>query len=194
MQAAGFVLVGGHSSRMGCDKALLPLRSGLLIEEIAAKVAAAAGTVALVGEPERYRHLGLDCLPDLNPGMGPLGGVGAALESGRGEWNLIVACDMPGLETEWLWRLLQKTSEADALCVASREPSGIVHPLCAVYRSGCLPTVRDALNSGRLRLMDLLRELDAITFEISTAVWNINTPQQWAAWTGSLTVSARDAG
>jgi hypothetical protein len=42
--------------------------------------------------------------------------------------------------------------------------------------------------------MDLLRELDAITFEISTAVWNINTPQQWAAWTGSLTVSARDAG
>jgi molybdenum cofactor guanylyltransferase len=167
---------------MGCDKALLPLRSGLLIREIAAKLCAAAGAVALVGEPERYRRLGLDCLPDLRPGMGPLGGIEAALESGRGEWNLIVACDMPGLETEWLWRLLQKDRETDALCVASREPSGIVHPLCAAYRSGCLPTVRDALNAGRLRLMDLLGELDAITFEISTAVWNINTPQQWAAW------------
>jgi molybdenum cofactor guanylyltransferase len=182
MQAAGFVLVGGHSSRMGCNKALLPLRSGLLIEEIAAKVCAAAGTVALVGEPERYRHLGLDCLPDLRPGMGPLGGIEAALESGRGEWNLILACDMPGLENDWLWRLLLKARETDAQCVAGREPSGAVHPLFAVYRSGCLRLVREALNAGRLRLMDLLRERDAITFEISTAVWNINTPQQWAAW------------
>ncbi|MGI9072499.1 MAG: molybdenum cofactor guanylyltransferase [Bryobacteraceae bacterium] len=182
MQAAGFVLVGGRSSRMGCDKALLPLRSGLLSEEIAAKVSAAAGTVALVGEPERYRHLGLVCLADLRPGMGPLGGIEAALQSGRGEWNLIVACDMPGLETELLLRLLQTARETDALCVASSERSGIAHPLCAVYRSGCLRVVREALNAGRSRLMDLLRELDAITVEVSNAVWNINTPQQWVAW------------
>src|SRR4051794_11037884 len=105
MQAAGFVLVGGHSSRMGCDKALLPLKSGLLIQEVTAKVTAAAGTVALVGEPERYRDLGLDCLPDLRSGMGPLAGIEAALESGRGELNLIVACDMPSLDTDWLCRL-----------------------------------------------------------------------------------------
>jgi molybdopterin-guanine dinucleotide biosynthesis protein A len=182
MQAAGFVLVGGHSSRMGCDKALLPGRSGLLIEEITTKVAAAAGTVALVGESDRYRHLGLECFADLRPGMGPLGGIEAALKSGRGELNLIVACDMPSLETEWLCRLLQNSRGSNALCVASREPSDVVHPLCAVYRSGCLRAVREALNAGRLRLMDLVDELDAITLETSTAVWNINTPQQWAAW------------
>jgi molybdopterin-guanine dinucleotide biosynthesis protein A len=182
MQAAGFVLVGGHSSRMGCDKALLPLKSGLLIQEVTAKVAAAAGTVALVGEPERYRDLGLDCLPDLRSGMGPLAGIEAALESGRGELNLIVACDMPSLDTDWLCRLLLKARESDALCVASRERSGSVHPLCAVYRSNCLPAVRKVLDAGRLRLLDLLSELGATTLEISTAVWNINTPQQWAAW------------
>src|SRR5437762_8761701 len=84
MKAAGFVLVGGHSSRMGRDKALLPLDSGLLIEKLAAMVAAVVGTVALIGEPERYKHLGLECLPDLRPGMGPLAGIEAALESGRG--------------------------------------------------------------------------------------------------------------
>ncbi|MFL6353713.1 MAG: molybdenum cofactor guanylyltransferase [Bryobacteraceae bacterium] len=182
MQAAGFVLVGGRSSRMGCDKALLPLRSGLLIEEVAAKVAAAAGTAALVGEPERYRHLGFDCLPDIRRGMGPLGGIEAALQSGRAELNLIVACDMPSLETDWLCRLLLKARETDALCVASRDRTGTVHPLCAVYRNACLRSVQEALNASRLRLMDLLGELDAITLEISTEVWNINTPQQWAAW------------
>lgn len=182
MQAAGFVLVGGHSSRMGRDKALLPLKSGLLIQDIAAKVAAVADTVAVVGQPERYRHLGLDCLPDLRSGMGPLGGIEAALESGRGELNVIVACDMPGLETDWLHRLLLTARESDALCVASRERNGVVHPLCAVYRSNCLRTVQKALDAGRLCLLDLVRGLGASMLEISTTVWNINTPQQWAAW------------
>jgi len=182
MQAAGFVLVGGHSSRMGRDKALLPLKSGLLIEEVTAKVTAAAGTLALIGEPERYRHLGLDCLADLRSGMGPLAGIEAALESGRGALNLIVACDMPGLDQDWLRQLLRAARESDSLCVASREQCGTVHPLCAVYRSGCLPVVRRALDTGRVRLLDVLRELRATTLEISATVWNINTPQQWAAW------------
>jgi molybdenum cofactor guanylyltransferase len=182
MQAAGFVLVGGHSSRMGRDKALLPLKSGLLIEHVAAKVAAAAGTVALIGEPQRYGGFGVDCLPDLRSGMGPLAGIEAALESGRGALNLIVACDMPSLETVWLRQLLRAARESDALCVASCEQSGVVHPLCAVYRSSCLPLIRSALDAGRLKLFNLLRELRATTLEISTSVWNINTPQEWAAW------------
>jgi molybdenum cofactor guanylyltransferase len=82
MQSAGFVLVGGDSSRMGRDKALLPLKSGLLIDEVAGKVADACGTAALIGEPERYRHLGIDCLADLRPRMGPLAGIETALDSG----------------------------------------------------------------------------------------------------------------
>jgi molybdopterin-guanine dinucleotide biosynthesis protein A len=182
MKAAGFVLVGGHSSRMGRDKALLPLSSRLLIEDIAAKVAAAAGSVALIGAPERYNHLGIECLPDLRPGMGPLAGIEAALESGRGELNLIVACDMPSLEADWLCRPLLKARETDALCVASRDASGIVHPLCAVYRSGCLPVIRRALDAGRLKLLEVIGELGASTLQIGSTVWNINTPQEWAEW------------
>lgn len=182
MQAAGFVLVGGHSSRMGADKALLSARSGPLAQAIAARVAAAAGTAVLVGEPERYRHLGLECLPDMRPGMGPLSGIETALESARGELNLIVACDMPSLETEWLRKLLLKACETDALCVVSSDGNGVVHPLCAVYRSGCLRAVQEALNAGRLRVMDLLGALGTIMLQINTAVWNINTPQEWAAW------------
>ncbi|MBV9308230.1 MAG: NTP transferase domain-containing protein, partial [Acidobacteriaceae bacterium] len=40
MRAAGFVLVGGMSTRMGQDKALLHWRSQPLVERIAATVAA----------------------------------------------------------------------------------------------------------------------------------------------------------
>ncbi len=182
MKAAGFVLVGGNSSRMGRDKALLPLSSRLLIQDIMAKVAAATGSVALIGRPERYNHLGIECLPDLHSSVGPLAGIEAALESGRGELNLIVACDMPSLEADWLCRLLWKARETDALCVTIRDASGIVHPLCAVYRSGCLPVIRRALDADRLKLLEAIEELGACTLQIGSTLWNINSPQEWAAW------------
>lgn len=182
MQTAGFVLVGGHSLRMGRDKALLRWNSRPLVEDLAVRAAAVAGSVALIGEPERYRDLGFDCFPDLRAGFGPLAGIEAALESGRGDLNLVLACDMPGLKREWLSRLLSAARKSNSLCLACRESSGIVHPLCAVYRRDCLPAVRNALDCGRLKLLDLMRELDAAIFEIGHTISNVNTPRDWAAW------------
>ncbi|MGA8028070.1 MAG: molybdenum cofactor guanylyltransferase [Bryobacteraceae bacterium] len=182
MQAAGFVLVGGRSTRMGRDKALLRCNSSSLLEEVASKVAAAAGSVALIGEPERYAWLGWDCLPDLRPGLGPLAGIEAALESRRGEVNLIVACDMPGLETPWLLRLLAKTEETNAPCVVARDADRQFHPLLGVYKTVCLPAVRNALDHKRLKVSDLVRGLQAVTLDIGQTIRNVNTPEDWAAW------------
>lgn len=179
---AGFVLVGGRSARMGRDKALLPWRSRALVEHVAAKVAAAAGNVALVGNPQRYKGLGLECFADLRPGLGPLAGIETALAAKRGELNLIVACDMPGLETAWLRALLERAVQSDVRCVAARDERGLIHPLCAVYRSSCLPAIASALDGGRLRLRDMLQELPAMTVTIEQAISNVNTPEEWSAW------------
>ncbi len=184
--------MGGRSSRMGHDKALLRLQSRPLVEDVA-KAAAVAGSVALVGQPKKYRQLGFDCLPDLRSGCGPLAGIEAALQSGRGEFNLILACDMPGLEHEWLSRLLLRAEETGALCVASHDSRGM-HPLCAIYRAECLPLVRRALDCGRLRLLNLMGELGAVTLKAGRPIWNLNTPREWAAWqAGEKIISAADA-
>lgn len=176
------MLVGGHSSRMGRDKALLPRNSRCLLEEMAATVAAAAQNVALIGESARYQHLRIDSFPDARPGFGPLAGIETALLTRRGELNLILACDMPGVKTTWLCRLLEQAQQTDALCLASRDANGRVHPLCAVYRSECLPTVQSALDAGRLRLLDILKDLGAATLETHQTISNINTPEEWAAF------------
>lgn len=182
MQAAGFVLVGGHSSRMGRDKALLRLDSHALVENVAARVLEVAGNIALIGPEEPYRTLQFECLPDLRPGLGPLAGIETALAAGRGDLNLIVACDMPGIRTAWLRQLLRRAEQSDAPCVAIRDEKRIVHPLCAVYRSSCLPEVQRALNDGRLRAQNLIGDLGAVFVEIGTSLENVNTPQEWAAW------------
>ncbi|MBV9404049.1 MAG: molybdenum cofactor guanylyltransferase [Acidobacteriaceae bacterium] len=179
---AGFVLVGGHSSRMGRDKALLPGRSRSWVEELASRVEAAAGNVALVGMPQRYAALGLECMADLRPGLGPLAGIEAALQADRAELNLIVACDMPDIETSWLIRLLDVSKSTAAACVATRDSVGVTHPLCAVYRKNCLAKVQSALNNGRLSVHELLGEMEAIFLDSEETISNVNTPEEWKAW------------
>jgi molybdenum cofactor guanylyltransferase len=164
------------------DKARLQWKGHLLIEDVAAKVQNVTGNVALVGHPERYSDLGLECLPDLRPSLGPLAGIEAALESKRAEFNLIVACDMPGLELVWLRGLLEQAERSGALCVVSRDRQELIHPLCAVYRDACLEVVRRALDEHRLKLVDVTKELQAITFHTGHTIRNINTPSEWMAW------------
>ena len=47
---------------------------------------------------------------------------------GRGELSLIVACDMPGLNANHLSQLLYHARKSRALCVATQDAAGLVHP------------------------------------------------------------------
>ena len=182
MRAAGFVLVGGDSSRMGHDKALLPFRSFSLVESIAAEVMAATGNVTLVGRPDRYRHLKLDSVSDLRPGLGPLAGIEAALKSGKDDFNLIVSCDMPGIARAWLVALLRCAEETGARCVVSEDIDNNVYPLCAVYRSECLSLVQKALDEKRLKLSDTVSKLNPFHLRFQGTLSNVNTPEDWRRW------------
>jgi molybdenum cofactor guanylyltransferase len=182
MCLAGFVLVGGNSIRMGRDKARLPVDSHLLIEDVVSKVAFVAQNVTLVGAAERYGDLPFDRLSDLRSGNGPLGGIETALAADRCEFNLIVACDLPNLRKEWLAALKSKAIRDTVSCVVCKDRNDVVQPLCGVWHRSCLPVVRNAIDCGRLRMMDLLQELSAETVEVEGIISNVNTPEEWRTW------------
>src|ERR1700678_91181 len=117
--SAGYVLVGGRSSRMGRDKAPLPFRGGALAQSVAQAVSEAAGSAILVGDPVRYAGLGYAAIADLYPGEGPLGGILTALLNTSADWNLITACDMPQLDPEALRGLLKTAAESGADALAN---------------------------------------------------------------------------
>lgn len=181
MRAAGFVLAGGRSVRMGHDKALLRAGDRTLVEQVAAVVAAAAGSATLVGDPHRYARLFPSCVPDLRPGFGPISGIETALATSAADWNLICACDMPGLDAQFLRSLLSYADETAAECVAAADPDGSLHPLCAVYHRDCLQNVGEAIDRRELALMCLLRRLEAVPFTSPHPLQNCNTPEEWAA-------------
>jgi molybdopterin-guanine dinucleotide biosynthesis protein A len=156
LSRAGWVLAGGSSKRMGSDKALLPWNGATLVEHVAGRVREAAGSVTLVGRPERYAHLPIPAIPDLRGGAGPLAGIEAALLASQAGWNLVVACDMPSVTVEVLTGLLDAACRAEPGCVVPAAASGRVHPLCAVYHRSCGPVFTVALDRGVRRMTDAL--------------------------------------
>ncbi|MEZ5353474.1 MAG: molybdenum cofactor guanylyltransferase [Bryobacteraceae bacterium] len=178
--AAGFVLAGGQSSRLGRDKALLPYRGTTLLNHVAEQVRVAAGSATVIGNPDRYRKLGLAVLADGRPGMGPLAGIETALSAGLGEWNLVVACDMPNLEGEWLGGLMRAAADVDCDVLMGRSASGL-EPLCAVYHARALGAVSAALDAGVRKVTEALRSLQVAHFEIDNqrVTANVNTPEDW---------------
>lgn len=152
MLFGGYVLVGGKSSRFGRDKALLEVGGEVMAGRVAEVVRAAAGDVVLVGSPEKYGALGLRVIPDAVTGVGPLGGILAALEDSPHEWNLITACDMPGVRVQFL-RFLSGRAEGfagDLVLPLNRD--GMPEPLCAVYHRRAAVTIRKSIEAGALKI------------------------------------------
>jgi molybdopterin-guanine dinucleotide biosynthesis protein A len=183
---AGFVLAGGKSTRMGEDKALLPYHGQPLAVRVATEMMAAAGSVVLIGDPDRYRALGLPVEPDSRPDAGPLAGIESALALARADWNLIAACDMPNLSRHWLSQLAAMAlASENADCVVGRSPSGL-EPLCAAYHVRALPAISAALDRGVRKVTDALAGLQVAHFDIDnqSVTANVNTPEDWARHRG----------
>ena len=180
MQASGFVLAGGKSTRMGRDKALLPYRGTTLLEHAARAVLAATGDVTVIGDPDRYRRFGFPVVSDRIPGRGPLSGIHTALSVTKTDWNLVVACDMPAISEDLLRALLDRAGQSSRSCVAAAGVAGEPEPLCAVYHRRSLAVLEQALAEKRLRMRDLLPNLGTETWAVDVAgLSNINTPAEW---------------
>jgi len=182
---AGFVLVGGRSSRMGRDKALLPLDGSTLIQHIASRVQQAAGSATLIGSPERYEGLGYPVIPDRiqgpeGAGRGPLGGVYTALCATHANWNLIVACDMPAVTADFFEDLLSAAEASSADCLVPETAAGL-EPLCAVYHRRCRDAAGQALTDNLLKMHDFLNSLHAQRWPVldPSRLLNANTPEEW---------------
>jgi molybdopterin-guanine dinucleotide biosynthesis protein A len=179
---AGFVLAGGRSSRMGRDKALLPLGDATMLDHIARLVQGVAGRVTLIGPPERYAALGHAVIADKIENCGPLAGVYTALSVTDADWNLVVACDMPSVTAPLFEDLFRAAAASRADAVVPQSPAGL-DPLCAVYHRRVAPLAAAAIDRKILKMHDFLSTLQVDFWPVADAraLENINTPGEWIA-------------
>ncbi|MBI3949762.1 MAG: molybdenum cofactor guanylyltransferase [Acidobacteria bacterium] len=145
-----FIQAGGQSSRMGQNKALLPLGDKTCIERMLVVAKRISTNVTIVAnDPQSYQFLGCPIISDIYRGTGPLGGIHAALQHSPTYWALILGCDLPFVTVDLLRYLIQQADAYDV--VVPRSEDGRFQPLCALYARSCLAEVVHVIESGEAK-------------------------------------------
>jgi molybdopterin-guanine dinucleotide biosynthesis protein A len=189
LEVEGFILVGGASSRMGRDKALLDLGGQNFVERIHAALASITTETTLVGaKSDGATWPQLHAVPDVHVKWGALGGLHTALAACRARWAAIVACDLPFVTGELFVRLASLRDSFDAIVPVQRE--GHWQPLCALYRAAvCRERAAALIASNERRPRALLNLISTrwVAFEELSDLpgadlffTNVNTPEDYA--------------
>jgi molybdopterin-guanine dinucleotide biosynthesis protein A len=178
--ATAIVMAGGKSSRMGRDKAMLPVDGRPMIEHICDLIRPHFGQLLIsAGDAGKYSFLGIETVADKIPGRGPLVGIASALEASAHELNAVVACDMPDINIDFIKRMIKECEGYDA--VVPRTGVSFLEPLCAVYRKSMAGPLNDALSAGEIKLSDVLRRCNVRFIDTRDvhSLRNINTTSEY---------------
>ncbi|TCP63511.1 molybdopterin-guanine dinucleotide biosynthesis protein B/molybdopterin-guanine dinucleotide biosynthesis protein [Heliophilum fasciatum] len=183
MKAAAIILAGGQSSRMGTNKAFLPVGHQSIIAAIIEELRPIVDEIIVVtNDPASYRHLDVQITTDIIPGQGPLSGIHAGLTLSPHFYNLITACDLPFIHRGLAQKLLAMAPGYDG--VVPRQGK-YLQPLFAVYTKNCLAALEQCLLHDMRKMTDFcrqvpLRYVDECEIgdcgDLEKIFYNVNTP------------------
>ncbi|MFS0771494.1 molybdenum cofactor guanylyltransferase [Sphingomonas sp. 1P08PE] len=172
----GAVLAGGRSSRFGSDKAAALLDGRTLLAHARQALAGHVDDVVVIG--------GADGIADLpRPGLGPLGGIAAALDHGATHGHrcvLTIGCDMPVLPDELVQALLRR---APAFCAEA--------PILGLWPAALGAQLLSYLEVAPERsVKGWARSVGALPIASPVSIPNVNTPADLAVLTGTMLVAS----
>jgi molybdopterin-guanine dinucleotide biosynthesis protein A len=166
---------------MGAPKHALVLGDGrTMFEWVAAALGCVCDRIVVAGA---VGELDIDAtvVLDRRPGLGPLAGIEAALESGGDEQYLVCPCDMP-LITGALLVALAGSSPA-VMSVLRVEAETDPRPLPARISARALPQVQALLDAGVRAVHRLVAAVPAEVIDIpasaAAALANVNTREEY---------------
>ena len=188
----GLVLAGGRSSRMGTDKAALVHPDGRPLARRCHDLLLEAGChrVALSLRHNQEIPPGFDdvleplIVRDPQEGSrGPLSGILAAMRLEPSAAWLVLATDLPRLDTLTLAHLIAARRPEEPFLAYRSEFDGLPEPLCALYAPAAIPILQAALTADlrcprKILIRNHCRLLDPVS---ARALDNANTPDDWAA-------------
>jgi molybdopterin-guanine dinucleotide biosynthesis protein A len=180
-QATAVVLAGGQSTRMGRDKALLPVSGRPMIEHIVSQLRPHFSQILVsADDASKFSFLGLEVVPDRRPKQGPMMAISSALERSRNDLCFVVSCDVPRLPVPLIMRLLREArSGADVVVPVTHD--SLYEPLFALYRRRIQPLLDRALEQQVRRIVRIYEDCDVKTVQLAEGEGplNVNTPADY---------------
>lgn len=180
-EIAAVVLSGGKSTRIGKNKSFLNIGSSFFLDVIIKKLKRVFDEIYVVTDkPSTYQKIGINCLLDIFPERGPLGGIYTALELIDVNYIFVFACDMPFLSTQLINSMIEKIDKRyDAIVPLYKRHA---EPLHSIYAQSSKDTIRGYVIQNRLSVHSLfskfstlyVKEKDIKPFG-SNMFFNVNT-------------------
>ena len=176
MSLSGVVLAGGKSTRMGGeDKAFLRLGNRAFVSIITSELLKTCNRVfiAVGSKPTHEFELlfsadqRVEVLNDSLNIRSPLGGLITAFQKCETEYIAAVGCDTPFLQSTVLDYLFKKVASGEGhdAAVPIWRDTGIVEPLCAVYKSRtALAAALKAASEDKRGCRDMIANLGNVLF------------------------------
>jgi molybdenum cofactor guanylyltransferase len=155
LDAAGIVLAGGRSSRMGSPKAALDWHGSTLLRRVTGILARSVGGPVIVVSAPGQELPALDgaveVVADEREGRGPLQGLAAGLAAvgDRAEVAYVSSTDVPLLHPAFVRRVVGALDHQ--VDVVLPEVGGYRQPLSAAYRVDLLSAINDLIEADRMR-------------------------------------------
>jgi len=182
----GIVLSGGESRRMGRDKAFLTSDGIPLIERVVRTLRTVFPRIIIVtNDPASYVSYGAVVVTDAVDKQGPLTGIYSGLLHSKDDYNFVVACDMPFLNSGLITYMAGLTQGYD---IVAPLVAGYLEPLHAFYHRRLLPVIEERLRQDSRQIRGIYdeahvhyvteTELDRYDPE-RRSFKNLNTPEEY---------------
>lgn len=146
----GCIIAGGKSRRFRQDKGLYVYRGKPMIEHVYAAMKNEMSDILISGDDaSKYSFLGLESVPDIIPGRGPIVGIYSALMRCRKK-IFAVACDMPFLDSGLIRHMI---SASDGHDVTVPFIDGNYEPLHAIYSPSCAQHIKTLIDHDDRRII-----------------------------------------
>lgn len=166
MSTLGAILAGGQARRFGSDKAHALHDGKRLIDLVADALGTQTTALIICGREEP----GFGCLADSpEPGLGPLGGLNAALEFAETHgFAHVLTCgvDVPNVPSD----LLAQLSGEGAAIVSSQ-------PVVGLWPVSVAADLADFLGEGGRALYGFAERIGARRVELTQPLLNVNRPE-----------------
>lgn len=156
-EITGIILAGGKNSRMGMNKAFLPVAGKKIIDILVEALRDQYGKVVVVtNQFKEYVHLGVPLFSDIIRDKNALGGLYTGLIHSSSTHNFVCACDMPFINRALTDYMAEYREEYD---VVIPEFNGMLQPLCAFYSQQCIGPIADALACDDRAIISILNRV-----------------------------------
>ncbi len=179
------ILAGGQGSRMGYrDKAFLRYEGKPFIQCLLEKLEGFKEIIVVSNRPEEYMDYSVKVVEDEIKGIGPLGGIYTGLLHSTYEEILVVSCDTPFQDREFLNYMGGLSGNYEAALPRHREGR---EPLCALYRKTLVGDIEKLIDEKSYKIAHLFKknrvewiDVESMTkdIEIIKGFKNINTPEE----------------